>query len=173
MDPIQTTIETSSAKPEQLAEKKRARRKTSGQVLTDITHGGHTVAEESPVSARLASGREDVTLLKNAVGSEPEEILFSTPFDYLFSAEVHDPGNLLPPGPGRVAGLNALGDAMVEDAPAPGENPLQQSGNSTIPTVYTYWGQFIDHDLTANTDRVADASDITKPNLAPSPPADV
>ncbi len=25
--------------------------------------------------------------------------------------------------------------------------------NSTIPPVYTYWGQFVDHDVTANTDR--------------------
>jgi hypothetical protein len=59
---------------------------------------------------------------------------------------------------------------MVEDSLAPGEGPLQSTGNSTIPTVYTYWGQFIDHDLTANTDPDAEVSNITKPDLAPLSP---
>jgi hypothetical protein len=59
---------------------------------------------------------------------------------------------------------------MVEDSLAPGEGPLQSTGNSTIPPVYTYWGQFIDHDLTANTDRDAEVSNITKQDLAPLPP---
>lgn len=48
--------------------------------------------------------------------------------------------------------------------------PTTPEGNSTIPAVYTYWGQFIDHDLTANTDRNSDVSDITKPGLKPIPP---
>jgi hypothetical protein len=60
---------------------------------------------------------------------------------------------------------------MVEDSLAPGEDPLQSTGNSTIPPVYTYWGQFIDHDLTANTDRDAEVSNITKADLAPLDPA--
>ena len=41
--------------------------------------------------------------------------------------------------------LRALGAAMVDaDAGA---------ASSRVPPVYTYWGQFVDHDLTANTDR--------------------
>jgi hypothetical protein len=59
---------------------------------------------------------------------------------------------------------------MVEDSVAAGEDPLQPLGNSTIPPVYTYWGQFIDHDLTANTDRNSAISDITRPDLAPLDP---
>jgi len=39
--------------------------------------------------------------------------------------------------------------------------------------VFTYWGQFIDHDLTANTDRDSRLSDITKPNLQPIPTHEV
>ena len=39
--------------------------------------------------------------------------------------------------------------------------------------MYTYWGQFIDHDLTANTDRDSSISDITRPDLKPVPPDDV
>ena len=45
--------------------------------------------------------------------------------------------------------------------------------NSTIPAVYTYWGQFLDHDLTANTDRDSETSDITKPDLKPVLPDEV
>ncbi|MDQ3564977.1 MAG: heme peroxidase family protein [Pseudomonadota bacterium] len=137
----------------------------------------------------MAAKREDITLLKDAVAgfarpgtagaavatAEPEEVLFSTPFDYLFPKLATNPAALLPADdPAKVvAGLKALGDAMVEDSLAPGEDPLQPTGNSTIPPVYTYWGQFVDHDLTANTDRDSAKSDITKPDLKPLPPADV
>lgn len=54
---------------------------------------------------------------------------------------------------------------MAEQTPAPA------GLTSTVPPVYTYWGQFMDHDLTANTDRDSTVSDITKPNLAPLDPA--
>ena len=147
--------------------------KRGSQVLTDITHGTHIAADKSQSAVELAAKREDITLLKDAVAgsaaaettgaaAEPEEVVFKTPFDYLFPGLTTDPTAHLPAdNPAKiaavVAGLKALGDAMVEDSLAPGEGPLQPTGNSTIPPVYTYWGQFIDHDLTANTDRDAGA----------------
>jgi Animal haem peroxidase len=164
--------------------------KKRGQVLTEIRHGAHITEDQSRDAAALAAQREDITILKDAVAesavakrsgtlaatAEPEEVLFVTPFDYLFSALTTDAGAHLPAdNPSKiaavVAGLKALGDAMVEDSPAAAEGPLQPTGNSTIPTVYTYWGQFIDHDLTANTDRDAEVSNITKPDLGPLAPA--
>ncbi len=45
-----------------------------------------------------------------------------------------------------IALLKDLGSAMIESSD-------QRAGNSTIPPIYTYWGQFIDHDITAGTDR--------------------
>lgn len=45
------------------------------------------------------------------------------------------------------AKLDALADAMFEQGPP----PVQPRSN--IPAVMTYFGQFIDHDITANTDR--------------------
>jgi hypothetical protein len=163
------------------------RKKRGPQVLTDVRHGGHITEDKSLPGVELAAKREDITLLKDAVAgsamvetacaaAEPEEILFVTPFDYLFLDLATDPAAHLPAdNPAKiaaiVAGLKALGDAMVEDSLAPGEGPLQSTGNSTIPPVYTYWGQFIDHDLTANTDRDAEVSNITKQDLAPLPPA--
>ena len=163
--------------------------KRSGQVLLGIRHGAHVSKDESAPAVEFAAKREDITLLKDAVAgspvagtaraavarAEPEEVLFETPFDYLFPKLATDPAAHLPADdPAKiaavVAGLKALGDAMVEDSQAAGEDPLQPTGNSTIPPVYTYWGQFIDHDLTANTDRDTPESDITEPNLEPLDP---
>ena len=59
---------------------------------------------------------------------------------------------------------------IEEDAPAGGE--LQATGNSTIPPVYTYWGQFIDHDITLNTDNNKGIADVTqrRPEADPAAP---
>lgn len=139
-----------------------------GQVLTVMKHGGHILTEDSARAAALASEQESITLAADAVG----EVTFETPFDYLFLGLKTDPEAHLPASDPAaiVAALNALGEAMVENALAPGEDPLQPTDNSTIPPVYTYWGQFLDHDLTANTDRNAAISDITRPDLAPLDP---
>ena len=78
------------------------------------------------------------------------EILFSTRFDYLFPDAARSRPCLLPDSEECTAGLRALGDAMAaDDFPSSGADANQ----STIPAIYTYFGQFIDHDTTARTDR--------------------
>ncbi|MEL7976142.1 heme peroxidase family protein [Isoptericola sp. F-RaC21] len=73
----------------------------------------------------------------------------TTRFDYLFPGLRDDPAAHLPSGeadaPRVLAALNALGEAMVEPA---GPDPAR---DSSVPAVYTYWGQFVDHDITLNT----------------------
>ncbi len=90
----------------------------------------------------------------------------TTPFDYLVPQIATDPAAHLPAtDPAQtVAALKALGAAMAQQDPPPVEQ------GSVVPPVYTYWGQFIDHDLTANTDRDSTVSDITKPDLKPLDP---
>ncbi len=157
----------------------------SGQVLINIQHGGHAVEKES-TTATLAAAGADVTLVNKAVlrmastqaavrAAPAQEDVFKTRFDYLLSKLKDNPAARLPEDDpdAVVTGLKALGDAMVEHSLASGEDALQPTGNSTIPAVYTYWGQFIDHDLTANTDRDSDVSNITQPNLKPIPPNQV
>lgn len=147
------------------------------QVLLGMMHGGHVLEAKAAATAPMLEKREDVITARAArVTAEPEEVLFETPFDYLFDgltgdAEAHLPATDEATRAAVVAGLKALGDAMVEDSLAVGEGVLQPTGNSIIPPVYTYWGQFIDHDLTANTDRDSAVSDITAPVLAPLEPA--
>ncbi|MDA0185169.1 heme peroxidase family protein [Solirubrobacter phytolaccae] len=94
-----------------------------------------------------------------------------TRFNYLLPALKSDPSARLPDGsPKQVnADLIALANAMAEDPPteaAPAGPPL----NSAIPAIYTYWGQFVDHDMTANTDRDGKISNITKPTVVPLDP---
>lgn len=62
--------------------------------------------------------------------------------------------------------MDALAVAMAENAPDPGDD-------SGIPPVFTYLGQFIDHDMTANTDRETSFSKIDVQRVVPAPRADV
>lgn len=81
---------------------------------------------------------------------QEEEILFSTPFNYMFPEAARSRLCLLPNSETTQAGLRALAVAMADNG-APG-NPLAALDSST-PAAFTYLGQFIDHDLTARTDR--------------------
>jgi hypothetical protein len=93
-----------------------------------------------------------------------------TPFAYLKPGVASDPASRIPGDPAKVtADLKALGAAMVDDAAATATDPAVKV-NSTIPAVYTYWGQFIDHDMTANTDRTSAISDVTKTPVVPADP---
>jgi hypothetical protein len=62
--------------------------------------------------------------------------------------------------------LDTVAAAMVEDA---GDAEPQ---NSKIPPIFTYLGQFVDHDITANTDRESALSQIDG-MIAPVPRTDV
>ncbi|ODG99856.1 hypothetical protein A4S05_36010 [Nostoc sp. KVJ20] len=97
-----------------------------------------------------------------------EAINVETDFNYLFPELAKDPNSLLPADNTAdvIDKLKKLGEAMIEVQSDPEE------ANSTIPPVYTYWGQFIDHDITANTDRTAQdlQTDITKDDFTPLSP---
>lgn len=58
------------------------------------------------------------------------------------------------------AALDALADATIENPDPP--------KNSKIAPVFTYFGQFIDHDITANTDREAGISIIDRETVEPA-----
>jgi hypothetical protein len=133
------------------------------RVLTNLHHGGHVLADavpavtSAPGDARKAGMR----------WVEVEET--STPFGYMFrDLQGLYPAAHLPlePSAAVVVALKALGAAMV-DQPNDAED-----ANSSVPPIYTYWGQFVDHDLTANTDRDDDIS-ITDVPLQPLQPEKV
>ncbi|NJO73013.1 MAG: hypothetical protein HC833_04150 [Leptolyngbyaceae cyanobacterium RM1_406_9] len=103
-------------------------------------------------------------------GTGASAIDVETDFNYLFPDLSTDPHSLLPADnpADTIAKLKDLGNAMI-DAQAPID---PEDANSKIPPVYTYWGQFIDHDVTANTDRASQdlQTDITKDDFQPLAP---
>ncbi|MGA8758713.1 MAG: heme peroxidase family protein [Stellaceae bacterium] len=99
------------------------------------------------------------------------EILFHTRFDYMFPLLAENPDWLLPPGANTQGALLALGTAMATD-------DATQMNDSTIPAIFTYFGQFIDHNITAQTDREIGLSRIATPDgnvmdLTPLPSQEV
>jgi hypothetical protein len=66
-------------------------------------------------------------------------------FDFLFPDLQEDDANLLPESVDTPDRLKQLGRTMED----PGvSNPSSDPGDANIPAVYTYFGQFVDHDIT-------------------------
>ncbi|MCB0196468.1 MAG: hypothetical protein KDJ65_31235 [Anaerolineae bacterium] len=107
---------------------------------------------------------------------DTEEILFNTPFGYMFSELANSDDCKLPVGFPTIRALQQLGVAMAD--PGKPDDPQAEQFDSTIPAVFTYLGQFIDHDITARTDRdeglntIAD-KDGKAHQFTPLAPADV
>src|SRR5262245_44958987 len=92
----------------------------------------------------------------------------ATPFKFLVK-EIGPEGQLLADA-STVEALDKLGAAMVDPSTSANQEPKPAQA-STIPTVYTYWAQFLDHELTARTDRETKVStiDVSAANLTPVP----
>jgi hypothetical protein len=133
-----------------------------------LKHGGRVLEEDDQRAQELDRTVEGVALAHSVAPRVAAALKKgeTTPFDYLLSQIVGDADAHLPADDpvALVDSLNALGNAMAEQSPPPATQ------NSTIPPIYTYWGQFIDHDLTANTDRDSAVSDITKAGVKPLDP---
>lgn len=86
-------------------------------------------------------------------------------FDFLFPNLQDDPENLMPEGLQTVADLKRLGQSMLDDSPS-------DKLNSTVPAIFTYLGQFIDHDITFEVTS-SGLTSISDPNLAPLSLADI
>jgi len=143
--------------------------KRNGQLSTIITHlghGGHAIADAAPEADELA--REGWTRLSEVVQAPTDAAVATTDFDYLFPDLVGKPDAHLPAGSDdevstTVTALNHLGEAMID------QEPPADDRSSPIPPIYTYWGQFVDHDLTAATDndKVISIRDTPLPPLDP------
>ncbi len=83
-------------------------------------------------------------------------------FDFLFPDLQNDPNNLLPEDTNTPANLVRLGKTMIDES---GNDP---AGDSDISALLTYFGQFIDHDITLEL-ASADLPTLTDPALTPLP----
>src|ERR687898_757758 len=85
-------------------------------------------------------------------------------FDFLFPELQDDDANLLPRSATTVKRLKELGRAMVDPGPA--------TGDGRVPAIYTYFGQFVDHDITFETSSFPTAK-LLAPGLTPLPLAQI
>src|SRR5919112_1917082 len=105
--------------------------------------------------ARLAHGSvpttEDVSAARGALADASADIPFAFAvappvdlhdFDFLFPTLQDNPDNLLPTSAETVKQLKRLGRTMTDT------DALGASHDSTTPAAYTYFGQFLDHDIT-------------------------
>jgi hypothetical protein len=81
-------------------------------------------------------------------------------FDFLFPTLQSNPANLLPEAATTPARLKELGRAMVD--------PGVPTGDSTVPAIYTYFGQFVDHDITLESGSFTTAQ-LVSSAMAPLP----
>ncbi|WP_433559706.1 peroxidase family protein [Pseudonocardia xinjiangensis] len=143
------------------------------RVLAELSHGSHALVDNNPEAEKSLQEPGTDSALSRVVNESVStaEHVGTTSFGYLFAPlsamfpHEHLPSSTPEETRTTVDALNALGDAMVDHENSP-------VADSTIPPVYTYWGQFVDHDITANTDR--DTSiDITGDPLVPIAPREV
>ena len=107
-----------------------------------------------------------ISNLSHFVGErEDNEILYDTPFGYMFEYLCGCGHHQLARGPQTIHYLQELGKVMADTATTSDSQPEL---DSSIDSVHTYLGQFIDHDITARTDRETDFSKIIPPeNIRP------
>jgi Animal haem peroxidase len=124
------------------------------------THSGRE-KEKGPAPLAVAAAAAKVAAAAPPAGTD---IAVDEQADFgYFVPPLDAPENYLPALPGTVGELDTLGDLMI-DAVA---NPEVTGTDSTMPPVLTYWGQFLDHELTARTDRESEITSIKVPH----PPA--
>ncbi len=132
---------------------------------------------------RLAHGRmpetEDVAQAQEALADAGREIPLAfavTPpvdlhdFDFMFLSLQDDADNLLATSPQTVKDLKHLGRTMTD------ANALGAVHDSPVPAVYTYFGQFVDHDITLEvqtTNLGTSVSKLVASDMAPQSLAEV
>jgi hypothetical protein len=79
-----------------------------------------------------------------------------TPYGYLLGERI-DTADQLPESPNTPVALMELGNSMVD------RDPTNVEGDSSIPSLYTYFGQFITHDLTLEMARGKELEKVVTP----------
>lgn len=102
-----------------------------------LPHG--YVPRLTPASAREDLARRTSDMPLAFAAAVPTD---SRDFDFMFPSLQYDEANLLPAAPETPERLKALGRAMHD----PGD--ATDPGDAQLPAVYTYLGQFLDHDIT-------------------------
>jgi Animal haem peroxidase len=108
--------------------------------MARLPHGQVVTPDLLQVARRTLEEREQEITSSAAPAVSAAESVDLHAFDFLFPDLQKDPANLLPESAETVTALKQLSFAMVD---------LNQRGDdSPVPAAYTYFGQFVDHDIT-------------------------
>src|SRR5262249_6539992 len=102
-----------------------------------LAHGAFLLDDNAAVPRRDAAAAVDDNTLPCPQPSR---------FDYLFPELQDSPDNRLPEDPAVAQALIDLGNSMTDPEPQ-GFEPADPAFDSTIPSVYSYFGQFITHEI--------------------------
>src|ERR1043166_6609074 len=108
-----------------------------GQAMPDFLHGSSLLEEQSKSVAASAAGTAAGSGVAITVTAVPQV----TRFNFLYPTLADNEQSCLPESTDTVADLIALGRVMDEDNSQP-------SVDSAIPSIHTYFGQFVAHDIT-------------------------
>src|SRR5918993_3166513 len=124
-------------------------------------HGRVEVTEDA-----LDKAREE--LLERVADLEPgfalvKRLEFERRFDFLFLELQNDPNNLLPVAQETRNALRDLGEEMAD------RGGDAEAGDSTFSAAFTYFGQFVDHDITLEKSSQPGMKPPVEPDLEPLP----
>ncbi len=122
-----------------------------------LSHGA-TLSTQAVLDATAAVATNSADISLAFVAATPVDL---QDFDFLFPQLQNNPNNLLPEARKTRDDLIRLGTTMRETS-------NDASGDSRIPAAYTYFGQFVDHDVTLETTS-ATADQLVHPDLVPLP----
>lgn len=113
---------------------------------------------------KLRNARESLNKFVEAAAPETFAVVTEVDlqdFDFMFPALQKDPANLLAESSDTPRNLLRLGRAMMDTDPS-------AEGDSAIPAIFTYFGQFVDHDITLDV-LSAPLPSLFDPALVPMP----
>ncbi len=114
---------------------------------------GETITIEQFQEARASVARRVTNVPLAFAAAQPVDL---KDFDFMFPKLQKNPNNLLPETAATPANLARLGQTMIDNV---GNDP---AGDSDISAIITYFGQFIDYDITLELTS-ADLTKLTSP----------